>query len=226
MKLMASGVALAGISAAIAAGASSQDPTDEQRAIDPADQAAVRAIVIQPSDVPGWRPFARYPAAGGECPNFDPDKSVFTLTGEYRGRQFTRRKGSVDEVFTSAAWAYATEADAHGEFRIDTSAAAVACLRDQLSKSAPSGSINVTARVVPLRLPRVAPRQFARRYRLIWFTGGDIGNIYLDDILLGRSRAEVSLIVQRVGEADAPPTATLERRLTRQLGQRLAREFP
>ena len=219
--------ALAVVFTANAIGASLQDPKEEQRATDPTDQAALRSIVIQPLDMPGWRPFARYPPGGGSgCPKFDPDRSAFTITGETLGRQFTRRSSKIDEAFTSAAWSYATEDDALGEWKIYTSAASVACTREQLTEATPKGSLNVTARAVPLGLPRVAPRQFTRRYRLLWFTGGEMGSIYFDDTYLGRGRAEVSLLVQRVGPDDKPPTAALERRLVRLLGERLNTAFP
>ena len=211
-----------------AAGALSQDPRDERRAIAADDQAASRSIVIRPSDVPGWRPLSRFPrGGGGGCPRFDPDLSAYTITGEFRGRQFVRRNAEIGEVFTSAAWIYATETDAAAEWRIYTSAASTACFNDQVGKAAPSGSITVTSPPVPLNLPRVAPRQFARRYRVLWVKGGgELGNIYVDEIKLGRRRGEATLLVQRVGEDDSPPAAKLERRLTRLLGRRLALAFP
>jgi hypothetical protein len=226
-RLKILGLVAAAVLPASAVAASSQDPHDEKRAIVPTDQAAVRSIVIQPSDVPSWKPFGRYPPAGEGCPKFDPDLSSVTITGEHRGRQFAPRKGAADEAFTSAAWAYESAGDALTEWKAYTSRASVECTRDQIADSAPPGSINVTARAVPLRLPRVAPRQFARRYKLLWFTaGGDLGTVVFDDILLGRDRAEVSLLMQRVGPPDANPTASVERQLVRLLGQRLAREFP
>ena len=225
------GALVSGAVLASAAGASARDPRASQRAITPADQAAARSLVIQPSAMPAWRPFARHPRAGaGACPNFEPDLSGFTITGEFGGRQFVRRKGDTGEVFTTAAWTYKTEQDALGEWRISTSAAAVACFRDQVSRLGPAHlSITITDRPVPVSLPRVARRQFSRRYRLLWFDtgGGGVGNIYVDTIILGRGRAEVSLIVQRVSEGDdVPPTATLERQLTKLLGDRLRHAFP
>ena len=222
------GALVAGLVFSGAAGALSQDPREERRAIVAEDQAASRSIVIQPSDMPGWRPLSRFPrGGGGGCPHFDPNLSAYTITGEFRGRQFVRRMGEIGEVFTSAAWVYATETDAAGEWRIYTSAASTACFKAQLGKTAPSGSITVTSPPVPLNLPRVAPRQFGRRYRVLWFKGGgELGNIYVDEIKLGRGRSEVTLLVQRVGEDDSPPSAKLERQLTKLLGRRLALAFP
>ena len=224
------GVLLAGVTAGGATGRLTQgDPLAEQRAINAADQQVAKSLVIQPTDLPGWRPFGRYPKGGSSaaCPKFKPDFSDFTITGEKLGRQFARRNSKIDEALTSAATVYETPEAALGEWRIWTSSAAVACLRDQIEGSAPAGAISITAKAVPLRLPRVAPRQFARRYKLVWFTvGGDIGTVYFDDIYLVRGRADVSLLVQRLGPPDEPPTATVERQLVRLLGQRLAHAFP
>jgi hypothetical protein len=95
-----------------------------------------------------------------------------------------------------------------------------------MEEYAPGGAITVTATAEPLRLPRVAPRQFARRYRLFWFAGGgEVGVVYLDDIYLVRGRADVSLLVQRIGPPAKPPTATVERQAVRLLGERLEAAF-
>jgi hypothetical protein len=150
-----------------------------------------------------------------------------TITGDKLGRQFSRRNSKIDETVTSAASVYETAEDSVREWRAWTSAAWVACLRGQVESSAPAGAISVTAKAVPLRLPRVAPRQFARRYKLVWFTlSGDLGVVYFDDIYLVRGRADVSLLVQRLGPPDVPPTATVERQLVRLLGERLEAAFP
>lgn len=223
------GALVAGVAFAGAAGASERDPRASRRAMDPADQATARSLVVKPSEMSGWKPFGRHPQGGSGCPTFNPDLSAFTITGEFLGRQFVRRPRDTGEAFTSAVWIYENEKDAVGQWRIFTSAAAVECVRDQVSKAGPAGVlIAATSRPTPLRLPLVAPRQFSRRYLLLWVDtgGGGVGSIYLDTIVLGRGRAEVSLMFQRVGERDLPPLATLERQLTKLLGQKLARAFP
>ena len=220
------------VSAVAASGAAAlklqDDPLDETRAINAADQRLAASLVIAPADMPGWRPFGRYPSGGSSsCPKFKPDLSTVTITGDKRGRQFGRKSSSINEALTSAATVYETPRDALAEWRVWTSAAWVECLRRQIEGSAPAGAITVTAKAVPLRLPRVAPRQFARRYKLLWFTtGGDLGVVYFDDIYLVRDRADVSLLVQRVGPPDKPPTAAVEREAVRLLGERLEAAFP
>jgi len=122
---------------------------------------------------------------------------------------------------------FETEDDALGAWRIWTSPGLVACIRKMLQDSAPAGSIlSASAKAAPLKLPRVAPLQFARRYVLVLLATGDISAVYFDDIYLVRGRAAVSLIVQRVGEVGVPPTASVERRLVMLLGKRLEDTFP
>lgn len=221
-------IVLAGVAVASPAALSSQDPRDEQRAINAADQQLARSLVVRPVDMPGWKAFGLYPKGGGGtgCPKFNPDFSDFTITGDQRGRQFMRRNSKIDEVLSSSAEVYETEDDTLGEWRIWTSAASVACLRKLLQESAPSGSLTVSAEAAPLKLPRVAPRQFARRYLVIWVANNQFTAVYFDDIYLVRGRAAVSLIVQRVGSPDVRPTASVERRLVMLLGKRLADAFP
>ena len=222
------GVVLAGIAAASPAALSSQGPRDEQRAINAADQQLARTLVVRPVDMPGWKPFGLYPKGGGAtgCPKFNPDFSDFTITGDQRGRQFMRRNSKIDEALSSSAEVYETEDDALGEWRIWTSPASVACLRKLLQDSAPSGSLTVSAEAAPLKLPRVAPRQFARRHLLIWVANNEFTAVYFDDIYLVRGRAAVSLIVQRISTPGVPPTASVERRLVMLLGERLEDAFP
>jgi hypothetical protein len=227
-------IAMAVVSAFAAAGATAatfqSDPLDEQRAINAADQRIAQSVVIRPGDIPGWRAFGRYPSGSASCPKFKPDFSDVTITGDKRGRQFGRPNSSINEALTSAAAVYESSADALRKWRAWTSPASVECLRKQIEESAPGApgvAITVTAEVVPLRLPRVAPRQFARRYKLFWIgTGGDFGIVYVDDIYLVRDRADASLLVQRIGPPDKPPTATVERQAVRLLGDRLEAAFP
>lgn len=225
-------MAVAVVSAVATAGAAAVtfqgDPLDEQRAINAADQRLAQSLVVTPADMPGWRAFGRYPSGGSaSCPRFKPDLSDVTITGDKRGRQFGRQDSPINEALTSAATVYETPTDALAEWRVWTSPAWVECLRKQIEESAPGGAITVTAKAAPLRLPRVAPRQFARRYKLLWFTtGGDLGVVYFDDIYLVRDRADASLLVQRMGPPDKPPTAAVERQAVRLLGQRLEAAFP
>ena len=227
-------IAMAVVSAFAAAGATGatfqSDPLDEQRAINAADQRIAQSVVIKPGDIAGWKAFGRYPSGSASCPKLKPDFSDVTITGDKRGRQFGRPNSSINEALTSAATVYETPTDALRKWRTWTSPASVECLRKQFEASAPGapgGAITVTATAAPLRLPRVAPRQFSRRYKLFWIaTGGDFGAVYFDDIYLVRDRADASLLVQRIGLPDKPPTATVERQAVRLLGERLEAAFP
>lgn len=219
------GALFAGIALANPSGARTPGPRDERRAIDTADQATARAIVIRPSDLPGWKPVSRFPASDGPnpCPKYDPDLSSVIVTGHERGRQFVRRLGEDNEVFTSEVELFASETHARTKWRAGTSAAAVACFREQLSSLAPPGAIVITDNAIPLDLPAVAPLRFGRRYQMIWVTGGELGGVWIDYIYLVRGRAAVSLMAQRAGlPPKAPPTSAVERRLAKVLGKRLA----
>ena len=93
------------------------------------------------------------------------------------------------------------------------------------SVASPPGALIITTNASPLSLPRVAPRQFARRYLVIWVANAAMYSVTFDVIDLGRRTGAVRLFFQREGPPGSPD-ATLERRLVRLLGKRLAAAFP
>ena len=137
-----------------------------------------------------------------------------------------QRTGDTGLAVSAKATVYSVQAHAEAEWRIWTGPAAVACLADTLEQSVASlpGALIITTNASPLSLPRVAPRQFARRYLVIWVANAEMYSVTFDVIDLGRRTGAVRLFFQREGPPGAPD-ATLERRLVRLLGKRLAAAF-
>jgi hypothetical protein len=227
LRLLITGAVLAGVTASGAAALADADPREEKRAIRSGDQALAQSLVITGADLSGFKTSGPAPKGKLACPpKFNPDLSGVVITGDVGGRQFFRRLGNNSEVFVSTAEVYASEAHARAEWQVYTSASRTNCARDTMETFASPGSITVTDNALRLRLPRVAPSQFARRYHVIWIVDNQVNSAYLDEIFLARGRAGVRVLVQRAGRPAKPPTASLERKLTQLLGNRLAAAVP
>jgi hypothetical protein len=225
--MVITGTVLAGLTASGAAALTGADPRDEKRAIRSEDQAFAKSLVLTAADVSGFKTGGPAPKGKLACPpKFKPNLSSIVITGEVGGKQFFRRLGNNSEVFVSTAEVYENKAHARAEWQVYTSAARANCARDTMGTFASPGAITVLDKVLPLRLPQVAPSQFARRYHAIWIVDSKFNGAYLDEIFLARGRAAIRVLVQRVGQPAKPPTAALERQLTQLLGKRLAAAAP
>jgi hypothetical protein len=198
------------LAVAAPAAADHLDPTERIR---PADQSRARAMLLRPSDLPG---FQRQPSAGGDphltCSGLD--ESDLTVTGDAESARW-----SASVVFvTSSSTVYVTRADAATSWRRGTSAAGMRCLREELAREfARQG-----ARVASLRrlaIPSLAQRSAAYRLRLTATVQGQTVPLTLDFVILMHGRALSALIV---GTALTQPDRAAEVRLARVLAARMA----
>ena len=202
---------------------------DVRRRPVPADQARARAIVLTRADLgSAWRSLGRISTRRPTCPPaFAPRLSRLVVQGERGGEQLRRQGKETQELVASSVEVYGTAAQANQAWRLWSSPAAIACMSQLVSNAAPipEGSLMVDSEASALQLPRVAPRQLARRFLVLWVGDGSIETLTVDYVHLVRGRTSVALFVQRLGPPGKPDEA-LERRLLRLLGKRLAVASP
>ena len=192
------------------------DHLDPEKRITRADQAKARSMLIKPADLgPG---FIMQPPSAGD-PHVDCPRAVseadLTLTGDAEGAQFLRGTASV----SSAAQVYASVADATASWRRSTSAAGTRCLTTVLRREFAREGVRLDS-LRKIAFPRVANRTVAYRILLSLTTPqGDI-RLYVDAIVLGRSRAHAQVFT---ASAVVPPARAEELRLARRVAGRMAR---
>jgi hypothetical protein len=205
---------LAFVLALVLAGAALAARGDPQKRITPADQARAKAMLLRPSDLPGYQVLPPAADTGGfYCPALD--ASSLTLTGEATGRRF-----AIDFVIAaSSAEVWESMADARAAWTKATNAAGVACARTVLRREfAKQGARLDSLREVPFS--RVAQRTVA--YRVVFTSRTPQGDVpvHLELVALMHSRAHVTLAMS---SALVPPSRAAMLRLARTTAKRMAK---
>ncbi len=214
-------LAAALLAAVLAGGARAGEPV---KRFNKADMARAKAIGFARSDFPvGWTVKASKPGEGASttCKSFDPDESGLVETGKVDSPLFTAPDG-YSQVF-SAVGIFETLAQASTWWNGLVRPAWLTCFSDLITKSAPPGSTISVLSKGKLVFPNVAARFAAYRVVIGVAPEGAAAaasvRLYLDRVLLGAGRANVSTIMFSVGK---PFPAAFEQKLARAIARRLA----
>jgi hypothetical protein len=211
--LAATSLALLAAAGALAAG----DPRDEQERLNPADTRRARAMLVRLSDLgAGWRG-APVPDDDDDlsCPGFDPDFSMFTLTGK-ADAAFAHPSGASVIAFAEI---YATRAQAVGDYRKGAKPAIARCLRwafEREAKAKPQPG--VTMRVLSSRMlasPRLGERSASFRMVVRASAGGRSFRMYVDVLVFQQGRAIGALMATTAFEPLAGRRTLAARMLAR-----------
>jgi len=186
-----------------------------------ADMAKAKAIGFQRSDFPvGWTAKPSKPGQGASttCKSFDPDESDLVETGKVDSPLFTAPDG-YSQIF-SAVGIFQTAAQASASWNRLVRPGWLTCFSELITKSAPPGSTISVLSTSKLAFPRIAARMAT--YRLVIGVAPEGASasvtLYLDRVLLGAGRANVSTIMFSVGK---PYPAAFEQKLARAIAGRL-----
>ncbi len=205
--------------AALAAGAAlAGDPRQQHTA---ADMARAKAIGFARSDFPaGWTAKVIKPGEGASttCKSFDPDESDLVVTGKVDSPAFTAPDG-YSQVF-SAVGIFLTATQASASWNRLVRPAWLTCFSELITKSAPPGSMITVLSKGKLAFPKVAPRMAAYRLVIGVAPEGAAASVklYLDRVMLGAGRANVSTIMFSLGK---PYPTAFEQKLARAIARRL-----
>ncbi|MGZ4395768.1 MAG: hypothetical protein ACXVZ2_10450 [Gaiellaceae bacterium] len=213
-------LAAAFLAATLAGTALAGDPVQRHNA---ADTAWAKAIGFQRSDFPaGWTAKASIPGQGASttCKSFDPDESDLVETGRMDSPIFTATDG-YSQVF-SAVGIFQTAGQASASWNRLVRPGWLTCFSELITKSAPPGSTISVLSTSKLAFPKLASRMAT--YRLVIGVAPEGAaaavKLYLDRVLLGAGRANVSTIMFSVGQ---PYPAAFEQKLAKAVARRLAR---
>lgn len=201
---------------ATAAGALAGEGNKEKIRFNAADQASARAAVLRKSDLgsaQGWTGGARKPDLSGNesCPNFDPKQSDLVLTGAAE-TEFSQGALSLDSEAQVLATARMVRLDWR---RVVLAPGLLPCLRSQ---AAPAGMKVASIRRIPF--PHVATYTAAIRFVTDVTASGSAVRVFVDIVLVGRGRTEITLRTTAPYAARAPVKAA-EVRLARILVGRI-----
>jgi len=174
---------------ATGAGALAGGGNKQQIRFNAADQAAARAAVMRKSDLgsaPGWSGGARKPdlSADESCPNFNPKQSDLVLTGAAE-TEFSQAALDFDSEAQVLATARMVKLDWQ---RVVLTPGLLPCLRSQ---TAPAGAKLVSLRKIPF--PRLATYTAAFRLVTDVRASGSTVRLFVDIVLVGRNRTEITL---------------------------------
>ena len=138
----------------VSAAAAASNPHAERVRLTSAGQKLAHRALLRSSDLPDWTRVAAPPDdSSPTCPGFDPDVSAFTVTGK-AAAVFVH---SALAQIGSTADAFASRAQAAGDFRAGAKPALARCLRYLMQKSFRAAGSGIEATVVSARMVR-APR--------------------------------------------------------------------
>jgi hypothetical protein len=196
--------------------AAAGDP--EKRAIKRADQAWAKRANLTHRDVPSTflqqgTGTAGKSGGGLTCPNFAPDLSHFTITGQATSPAFARADGttvfSAVEVFRSAG-------DERGDWYASARPGALPCVAKMLSDQL-QGTVRIVSRSLR-QAPRLGQRAISFRVVGIASVSGVTAKLWFDIMGVSRGRADATLAVVSVRRA---PSSRLENSLLAKLASRL-----
>ena len=200
--------------AVTAAAAVSAGDGKEQIKLNPADQAAARAVLVRRSDLgsSAWQGGRVKPdlSAGPTCPNYHPKRSDLVITGAAKA---AFRRSALE--FDSAAEVLKTRRMVALDWRRSVLApGAVSCLRQTMSNGLGSGAKVVSFRKLPF--PHLSTYTAFFRGVIVVDAQGQTARVLADIVLVGRRRTEITLSV--AGPAGAKNAiSAAERRLARVL---------
>ena len=206
------GTAAAAALLALVASASAAGPEKPKVALNAADQAAARAVVLRRGDLgAGWSGGRTKPDLSGApaCANYHPKASDLVITGAASSefRQTGIAFGNEVEVLRTARM---VSLDWHRSIV----PAAVPCLRQTLTKGLGGRAKVISFGRTPF--PQVATYTAAFRGVVAVSALGRTVRVLLDIVLVGRGRTEISLNVAAPAQA-AGVVSAAERRLARKL---------
>ena len=195
-------------------GSALADHLDPEKRIRAADQARAKAMLLRPSDLPG---FQRQPSQSRDphltCRALD--ESDLTVTGDAESSTW-----AASVVFvTSSATVYATSSDAATSWRRGSSAAGLRCLREELGRAFASQGARISA-LRRIRFPALANRSAAYRLTLTGESQGQTLTLFIDFVVIRQGRALAGLVV---GTGFVRPDRASEIRLARVLASRAAK---
>ena len=199
-----------------AAAAVSAGDGKEQIKLNPADQAAARAVLIRRSDLgsSGWQGGRVKPdlSAGPTCPNYHPKRSDLVITGAAKA---AFRRSALE--FDSAAEVLKTRRMVALDWRRSVLVpGAVSCLRQTMSNGLGSGAKVVSFRKLPFPHLSTYTAFFRGVIVIVVDAQGQTARVLADIVLVGRRRTEITLSV--AGPAGAKNAiSAAERRLARVL---------
>jgi len=199
----------------VVAGAAAEGPGKQKIALNAADQASARAVVLRRSDLgAGWTGGRIKPDLSSQvsCPSYHPKVSDLVVTGA-AASQFR----STGLVLANEVEIFRTVAMVDRDWRRSIVPAAVPCLRRTLTKGLGTQAKVLSFRRIPF--PQVTPHTAAFRGIVAVSALGQTVRVLLDIVLVGKGRTEISL------DATAPAAAAravsaAERRLARTLAAR------
>jgi hypothetical protein len=187
-----------------------------------ADMALAKKIGFVRADFPaGWtaKPATPDKSAGTTtCKGFDPNEADLVETGKVDSSIFTA-PDTFSQVFSTVG-VFKTVAQARSSWGRTASLAALECFSQLITANAPAGSTISALSKGKLAFPKVSERIAA--YRLVIGVAPEGAKasvkLYLDRILLGAGRANVSTIMFSLGQ---PYPAAFEQKLAKAIAARL-----
>jgi hypothetical protein len=198
---------------ALAAG----NPRHEQERLNAADTGRAKAMLVRQSDLgPGWRGTA-VPKDDSDlsCPGFNPDLSMFTITGK-ADAAFGHSTGASVVAFAEI---YTTRAQAAGDFRKAAKPAIARCLRwaferEAKAKPEPGLSLRVLSSQM-LASPRLGERSASYRMVVRASGNGRTFRMYMDVLVFQKGRAIGALMATTAFEPLPGRRALASRMLAR-----------
>lgn len=212
---LAKPVLIAGLLALAVAGAAQAN----QIRLDRADQALARAAVVRKGDLgsSGWTGGAKKPdlTSLAGCADYHPKDSDLVTTGAAES-SFTN--GAL--TFDSEVWLLKTATMVGADWHRSVRPAAVGCLKELFARE-----LGAKAKIVSASRTGVSPiARYTANFRIVFDvpSGGQSARIFVDVLLIGKGRAELTLITVAPYVARLPVQAA-ELRLGRLVAARLPR---
>jgi hypothetical protein len=198
----------------VVVGAAAANHQDPHKRLTKADNARARAMLVKPSDLPGFQA----QASNRDDPHYDCAASVteadLTLTGEARGKTFTTGVVFVE----SGSQIYESTADASASWRRSTSTAGIDCLTKLLRREYGKQGLQVVS-VRKTAFPRLAQRTIVFRIEISAPSAQGPVPVFIDLVAQMHSRAQATVIV---GSGVVAPPRAEELRLARLVADRMA----
>jgi hypothetical protein len=191
-----------------------------RRAYTSAGNAAAKAIVLKPSDLPnGWK-LEKSGGGGGQvtCKGFDPDQSDLTTVG-HADVSFARSDGLGNVA--SLVGIFKSTSQAQASWNRIVRPGMLVCLSSLFENGATDKKTTTTV-VSKGRLALSVPGRRAAAFRIVAdvATNGQHVKVYLDLIMQGSGRADTVMLVSSVL---ARPSAVFESKLAAAIAGRLPR---
>jgi hypothetical protein len=178
---------------ALAGTAAARSPHEEQFRPVKADMAFAARVMLARGDLgAGWNAATLPGWQNDTCAGFDPDVSMYTMTGR------------AQSAFSHSAGAYAASvvvvmrsaADAAGDFAKSVRPQVAQCFGASFSKGAKVGGASVRVRYARmLTAPRIGDQAALYRLRVDLSAGKSVVPVYTDAYVIRRDRVMVALVL-------------------------------